>query len=127
MTQQPTPIVQTVRCEVSLFPPGDINRRAFTLYIERLRNRRPGEGEWRVTDGQYGYNDRALPDTDIISAPGFDKATALSIAMEAARHIVVNGMSATEVYERTHPAPTDDRCPGFCIPCMTDESHDPAP
>ncbi|WP_420032289.1 hypothetical protein ACN2WE_05350 [Streptomyces sp. cg28] len=22
--------------------------------------------------------------------------------------------------------PTNDRCPGFCIPCITDESHDPA-
>lgn len=31
-----------------------------------------------------------------------------------------------------HPAPAeartgDDRCPGFCIPCITDESHHPAP
>ncbi|MFF2864545.1 hypothetical protein ACFVSX_32275 [Streptomyces rubiginosohelvolus] len=98
------PIVTTTRHEVSLFPLDDINRRAFTLYVERLRYRRPGEGEWRVTDGVYGYNERALPDTDVRDAPGFDETTALGIAKEAARHIVVNGMSATEVYDRTRPA-----------------------
>ncbi|MFF6931529.1 hypothetical protein [Streptomyces californicus] len=103
------PIVTTTRHEVSIFPLDDINRRAFTLYVERLRYRRPGEGEWRVIDGVYGYNERALPDTDVRDAPGFDETTALGIAKEAARHIVVNGMSATEVYDRTRPAPEGAR------------------
>ncbi|MEU8316687.1 MULTISPECIES: hypothetical protein [Actinomycetes] len=99
--RRPEPITETTRHEVSLFPPGDINRRAFTLYVERLRYRRPGEGEWRVHDGQYGYNGKALPDGPLRDAAGFPEKQALAIAEEAARHIVVNGISATDAWHRT--------------------------
>lgn len=36
-------------------------------------------------------------------------------------------ISLSHVDPEPASALTDDRCPGFCIPCMTDESHHPTP
>ncbi|MFD7922483.1 hypothetical protein ACFV3R_25065 [Streptomyces sp. NPDC059740] len=94
---QPSPLTDITRYEVSVLPADDINRRYFTLYVEKTRR-----GKWVVTDGHGGY------DRDGNWTPGLtsgieyaDVEDALALARRLAPNVTVNGHTATDAYHRT--------------------------
>ncbi|MFE4915851.1 hypothetical protein ACFRCX_30570 [Streptomyces sp. NPDC056652] len=91
--------VIVTRYEVSLLPLNDVNRKYFTLYVERTRR-----GMWIVNDGHGGY------DIDGDWAPGLavahefnDYDDAIALARRLAPNVTINGHTAADAYRRTHP------------------------
>ncbi|MBY8341985.1 hypothetical protein LXH13_06280 [Streptomyces spinosirectus] len=108
MTEQPEPIVQITRYEVSVLPENDINRSVFTIYVE---NR--GDDRWAVVrrrecmnaKGEWSYELRPSErDDEWLADHRFNRVTALELAKWAAPRIVANGHTAVDAYRRTHPA-----------------------
>lgn len=102
MTEIPEPTVTPSRYEISLLPEGDVNRRAFLLYVEYR-----GAGKWGVHDGhgQYDADGRwcaglggVTAAEDWFGVHRFDLPTALSLAKIIAPTVTVNGHTAVEAY-----------------------------
>jgi hypothetical protein len=98
---EPEVIVSVTRYTVSVIPADDINHRYFALIVEPTRR-----GTWAVTDGHGGY------DRDGRWTPGRDSGSeyadvddALALARRLAPGLTVNGHTAVEAYQRTHPGP----------------------
>jgi hypothetical protein len=109
MTGQPEALVQIATYEVSILPEGDINRPVFTITVE---NR--GEDRWAVVrhrecmnaKGEWSWE--SVPserEDEWLDEHRFNRMTALELAKWAAPRIVVNGHSAVDAYNRTHPVP----------------------
>ncbi|MEU6057959.1 hypothetical protein [Streptomyces sp. NPDC047097] len=106
--QQPEPIVQATRYEVSILPAGDINYSVFVLAVEWR-----GGDRWAVVrhreclaaDGNWSWE--SLPserEDEWLAKHRFDLDTALALAREHAPRIWVNGHTALDAYRRTQPA-----------------------
>ncbi|WKD36543.1 hypothetical protein [Streptomyces xanthophaeus] len=95
------PIVVPVRYEVGLLPEGDVNRRAFLLYVEYR-----GEGLWSVHDGHGQYDDagawraglRPCTCDEQFGTHRFALDDALALAAVLAPNVTVNGRTAAETY-----------------------------
>ena len=95
---EPEVLVSITRYAVSVLPPSDINRRYFTLHVE-LTHR-----GWIVTDGHGGYDaDGGWEPGTLGAHPFADYDDALSLARRLAPGLTVNGHTAVEAYQRTHP------------------------
>ncbi|RIH58225.1 hypothetical protein D3C59_33845 [Streptomyces sp. SHP22-7] len=96
----PEPVVQATQYVVSCLPEGDINRRHYTLNVAYR-----GEDTWAVIDpphclsntGDWDYEHVPSERTDEwIATHRFDLDTALRLAKEQARLIIVNGRTVTD-------------------------------
>lgn len=104
---EPEPLVQVTRYEVSVLPEDDINRSVFTVNVEFR-----GTDRWAVVrhgwclDSNGGWDYELRPserEDDWLESHRFDLDTALRLAREAAPGLIVNGHTAVEAYQRTHP------------------------
>ncbi|MDP5310444.1 hypothetical protein [Streptomyces poriferorum] len=98
-------------------------------------------GEMQESDGLWGYlradHDRAVVEKRTAQLqkrfPAWNDGTPIRtrLVRKTTTYTVAADQPDTETEAASPEQPTaataDDRCPGFCIPCMTDESHDPAP
>lgn len=105
----PSASVQITEYEVSILPEGDINRPSFAINVSYR-----GEGRWAVVRHRQCMNAKgewsweSIPserEDEWLAEHRFDRMTALQLARKAAPHIVVNGQTAIEAYQRTHPTP----------------------
>lgn len=105
----PSVAVQITEYEVSILPEGDINRPLYTINVSYR-----GEGRWAAvrhhaclnSKGEWSYELRPSErEDDWLAEHRFNRMTALELARKAAPQIVVNGQTATEAYQRTHPTP----------------------
>ncbi|MER5559665.1 hypothetical protein ABT071_13770 [Streptomyces sp. NPDC002506] len=97
MPDLPEVDVIVTRYEVSLLPLGDINRKFFVLYVERLRR------AWVVHDGHGGYGLLGDWTSGIDSGANFaDYDDALDLARRLAPGVTVNGRTAADAWRRTH-------------------------
>lgn len=93
---EPEVIVSIARYAVSVLPPGDINRKYFTLFVELARD------GWVVTDGHAFYaEDGTWQPAQWLAHRFADYDDALALAREIAPEMTVNGHTATEAYQRT--------------------------
>lgn len=109
MTDQPEPTVQATAYEVSFLPESDINRPYFAITVEYR-----GGDRWAVVRHRQCMNAKgewsweSIPserEDDWLADHRFDLETALRLAKEAAPMVTVNGRTAIEAYQRTHPTP----------------------
>lgn len=101
MTDQSEPevLVSITRYAVSVLPPGDINRKYFTLFVEL------GRDGWTVHDGHFAYQGDGTWQPGQGTAHRFaDYDEALALAREIAPEMTVNGHTAVDAYRRTHDA-----------------------
>jgi hypothetical protein len=104
--KSPCPYVQMTRYEVSLLPPGDINRRYFTLYVEAR-----GDDSWAVTNGfrecldaTGEWSHESLPSgraDEWLATHRFDLSAALRLAKKHAPLMTINGITAVEALRRS--------------------------
>jgi hypothetical protein len=102
MPDQPAPVIVAVtRYAASLFDPTSKHHRYYALHVEQ----RPRG--WIVTNGHEYFG----PDGDVQLSESTahhwghnDHAQALRLAMRLAPDAEVNGITATDVYNRTHTA-----------------------
>lgn len=101
---KPKPIVQITRYEISLLPEDDINRPLFTINVE---NR--GGDRWAIVRHRQCMNAKgdwsweSIPserEDEWLAEHRFNRMTALELAQWAAPQIVVNGLTALDVYQR---------------------------
>lgn len=105
MTDQPDVLVTATRYTVAVLPLDDINHRAYALYVELTHVGPIRRAVWVVHDmgGGYGPNGGWTP--GIFSGAEYqDVDDALALARRLAPNRVVNGVTATDAYRRTHPA-----------------------
>ncbi|MFE5301832.1 hypothetical protein [Streptomyces sp. NPDC056632] len=95
----PPVLVEATRYSVSVLPHADINFHAYALYVQRRRD------GWGITDGAGWVESRSghwtLDSHDALAFP--TPGPALALARKFAPGWVVNGITATEAYRRTHP------------------------
>lgn len=91
--------------EVSIFPKGDVNKKTFTLLVEKKYKHEMSAECWIVHDGHTGYGADAQPVGHVLDAPLLTREAALDVAYRAAPCIFVNGSTATEVYRRYTSGP----------------------
>ncbi|MEC4016034.1 hypothetical protein [Streptomyces sp. H27-D2] len=95
---QPDVLTAITRYEVSVLPADDLNRKFYTLLVERTRR-----GTWVVTDGHAGYLEDGHGTPGQATAHQFaDYDDALALARRLAPDMTVNGRTATEAYRHTH-------------------------
>jgi hypothetical protein len=97
---EPEVLVAITRYTVSVIPADDINRRYFTLFVELMRD------GWVVSDGHafYAGEDTWQP-AQWLAYRFADVDDALALARRLAPGLTVNGHTAVEAYQRTHPGP----------------------
>ena len=96
----PEVIVSVTRYAVSVLPPGDINRKYFTLFVEL------GRDGWTVHDGHGSYGADGEWEPGRLNAHAFaDYDDALALARRLAPDVTVNGHTALEAYQRLTEEP----------------------
>lgn len=100
-SEQPEVLVSITRYTVSVLPADDINHKYFALSVELKPN------GWVVTNGHEFYAADGTWQPSLAFAHWFaDPDDALAFAREAAPEVVVNGRTATEIWQRDHGQPT---------------------
>lgn len=94
----PEVIVSITRYTVSVLPADDINHRHYALHVELKPD------GWIVGDGhRYYHPDGSWQPGQGLAHRFADCEDALAVAREAAPEWNANGLTATDVYHRTHP------------------------
>jgi hypothetical protein len=97
--QAPPVVVAVTRYAVSLFPPDSRDHRYYALHVE-LRPR-----GWIVTNGFEYFGPDGIVEQSQSTAHHFphdDHQQALALAARLAPDVDVNGITAADVYRRTH-------------------------